>query len=946
MIEKEKETASIQRSFEAAAQSDQSVAEFTGKERRAVAIERMILIAAVLAIVFIGFYVLLYFQTGVWQILVNVAGLGLGIACLVPAHWLARREKLDPAGYWILLALVIVYGPGELVWADATLPATVSFILLFVLVGSVLRPRRWRIWLGTLVLYVIYIFVINQFEPLPRYPFLTLTPVTQFINIPFALAVLWQVVRAFRDGTIRIRLLIAFMAVVLLPALIISVTTAVEGFRSGQRQVINQLESVVALKETEINDWIHSLQITLETLSQGRDVIENVAVFQGSLTPSDSQKAYDWLQDRFTGPIQQPRLFEEVFLMDIQGRAIVSTYESQEGKIHSDQPYFQKGLTRPYVQPLFYSPALGRISVVVTRPLVDEQGQVWGVLAGRATMAVLNEILLKRTGLGETGETYLVGADYAALTPLRSGEREIYVHTQGAEAAIENQANGSALYTAYRDEPVVGVYHWLPELQAALLAEQSQAEVFRGTYTILSLTAGVALVAVLITVIASLFITRSIAAPLTKLAKTATQIAAGDLELAAKVEREDEIGALARAFNSMTGQLRDVIGSLEQRVANRTQRLEMLATLSERLSAILDFEQLLTELVNQVKERFDYYHAHVYILDDSRQNLVMAAGAGQAGAEMKAQGHHIPLNAPTSLVARAARSSEIVWVDDVREAEDWLPNPLLPDTYAEMAVPIILEGQMVGVLDVQEDEIAGLDEGDANLLRSLANQVAVAIRNAHLFAEVEAALARARAAQEQYIEQAWEKVRTVQQGTEYQCHRSGTPLLDETVIAQLEQEAMNRSQVAVVTMNGEDIKQKRAEPRTGDEEIDNRQDSESGIQNQTALVAPIRLQNQTIGTIQLLETQGPHQWDELELALVQTVADQVAQAAENLRLFDETRRRAGREQIIRQITERIRSATNLDELVKIAAEDLGQRFSAEYSLVELGIESNEEHHAE
>jgi GAF domain-containing protein/HAMP domain-containing protein len=904
MIEKEKETTLAQHSFEEAAQNDRSMAEFSGKERRAVVIERMILIAAVLAIVFIGFYVLLYFQTGVWQILVNVAGLGLGIACLVPAYWLARREKLDPAGYWILLALVIVYGPGELVWADATLPATVSFILLFVLVGSVLRPHRWRIWLGTLVLYVIYIFVINQFEPLPRYPFLTLAPVVQFINIPFALAVLWQVVRAFRDGTIR-------MAVVLLPALIISVTTAVEGFRSGQRQVINQLESVVALKETEINDWIHSLQITLETLSQGRDVIENVAVFQGSLTPSDSQKAYDWLQDRFTGPIQQPRLFEEVFLMDIQGRAIVSTYESQEGKIHSDQPYFQKGLTRPYVQPLFYSPALGRISVVVTRPLVDEQGQVWGVLAGRATMAVLNEILLKRTGLGETGETYLVGADYAALTPLRSGEREIYVHTQGAEAAIENQANGSALYTAYRDEPVVGVYHWLPELQVALLAEQSQAEVFRGTYTILSLTAGVALVAVLITVIASLFITRSIAAPLTKLAKTATQIAAGDLELAAKVEREDEIGALARAFNSMTGQLRDVIGSLEQRVANRTQRLEMLATLSERLTAILDFEQLLTELVNQVKESFDYYHAHVYILDDNRQNLVMTAGAGQAGAEMKAQGHHIPLNAPTSLVARAARSSEIVWVDNVREAEDWLPNPLLPDTYAEMAVPIILEGQVVGVLDVQEDEIAGLDEGDANLLRSLANQVAVAIRNARLFAE-------ARAAQERYLEQSWEKTRVAPASGQYLYVRPGATPLDETkrqAMTEARRQALAQNHPAVVAPN-------------------------DGSSEGKSLVAPINLRDKTIGVLQLHAASGDDQtWSKDDLALVETVVDQLVQTADNLRLFEETRERAGREQTIREITDKLRAAPNLDALLETAARELGQRLGVRHTVLELGIEA-------
>jgi transcriptional regulator with GAF, ATPase, and Fis domain len=106
-----------------------------------------------------------------------------------------------------------------------------------------------------------------------------------------------------------------------------------------------------------------------------------------------------------------------------------------------------------------------------------------------------------------------------------------------------------------------------------------------------------------------------------------------------------------------------------------------------------------------------------------------------------------------------------------------------------------------------------------------------------------------------------------------------------------------------------------------------------------SLVVPINLHNKTIGALQLHTAGNGLIWDKDDLTLVQTVADQIAQAAENLRLFDETRQRAGREQTIRQITEHMRSATNLDELVKIAAEELGERFSVEYSLVELGIET-------
>ena len=168
------------------------------------------------------------------------------------------------------------------------------------------------------------------------------------------------------------------------------------------------------------------------------------------------------------------------------------------------------------------------------------------------------------------------------------------------------------------------------------------------------------------------------------------------------------------AFKSMTDQLRNLITTLEERVVSRTQRLEVVASLSEQLNAILDFDQLLLELVSQVKDTFGYYHAHVYMLDES-QNLVMAAGAGEAGRQMMAQGHSISLDVPTSLVARAARTNQIVSIANVREAADWLPNPLLPDTYSEMAVPIVSEGQVVGVLDVQQDEVAGLDEGDAGL---------------------------------------------------------------------------------------------------------------------------------------------------------------------------------------------------------------------------------------
>jgi CheY-like chemotaxis protein len=168
-------------------------------------------------------------------------------------------------------------------------------------------------------------------------------------------------------------------------------------------------------------------------------------------------------------------------------------------------------------------------------------------------------------------------------------------------------------------------------------------------------------------------------------------------------------------------------------LSKRALQLETVGQVGQRATSVLNLEELLAVVVNQVKDNFGYYHAHIYLLDEEKEDLLMVEGTGAVGAELKARGHHIPLNTEVSLVARAARTGEIVWIDNVHEVPDWLPNDLLPDTQAEMAVPIISNDKVLGVLDAQENKLAAFDEGDADLMRSLAHHVAVALTNARLF---------------------------------------------------------------------------------------------------------------------------------------------------------------------------------------------------------------------
>jgi signal transduction histidine kinase len=187
----------------------------------------------------------------------------------------------------------------------------------------------------------------------------------------------------------------------------------------------------------------------------------------------------------------------------------------------------------------------------------------------------------------------------------------------------------------------------------------------------------------------------------------------------------------ARAGAELERQLAEAI--LEKRASE----LQTVAQLSTTTSTVLDPDKLLQDVVDVTKERFDLYHAHIYLIDEVQETLRLAAGAGDVGRQMIAEGWNIPLGHEQSIVARTARDKRSVIANDIRRDKDstFLSNRLLPDTRSEMAIPMIVGDNLLGVFDVQATSAGYFTEEDANIYTTLASQVGVALQNARLYVE-------------------------------------------------------------------------------------------------------------------------------------------------------------------------------------------------------------------
>ena len=243
--------------------------------------------------------------------------------------------------------------------------------------------------------------------------------------------------------------------------------------------------------------------------------------------------------------------------------------------------------------------------------------------------------------------------------------------------------------------------------------------------------------------------------PLTALTRAAELVERGNLDQRVTVGGRDEIGQLAHTFNAMLHQLRNLVGSLEQRVVERTHDLELATEVGRAITEnIADPLGMLTRAVETIRARFNLYYTQIYLVDPSGHALVLRAGTGEVGRQLLLRGHRLAIG-PGSLNGRAATERRAILVTDTAQSADFLPNPLLPNTRSEMVVPLTAGTRVIGILDMQSETPGALNEFNLPAFEALAGQLTVAIQNADLFAEMEAARRQVEMNASQLAESGW-----------------------------------------------------------------------------------------------------------------------------------------------------------------------------------------------
>ncbi len=830
-----------------------------------------------------------------------------GVALLVVAPLILTLIDLGFSLGWWYTGLDDSYAGGYVTWRNFVQGSLVfTFMRMFVLMGIVLVTIAllgYLLWrdktlspldrrLARVLLVAMFIALIIQggIRTLVP-PEVTTTLTGLLLVIAYAYAAFQQLLseRQLHRGSLQVRLTGLILGITM-P--IIVVVVMLVGSRARTLIALSQTERLRSLNEAlaaNVFSWRAQNLLALEELVTHPDVVS-------------------------MDPERQRPLLKGMALTLSQLRLVSTIGTNGMNVARSDGEVLQSYRNRTWFREIVDSgvPMASEVSgasqsdnlmLVVAMPIREPGEPIQGVGMAEIDLSELSAEV-RAIRVGEEGYAYLVNEEGLVLAHPNSAFLA-EVSDFSALAPVRALHAGTTGLVRYQDAEGTSWWSYVERLDNGwgVVVQQPQEDLWSGMRELQLVSWGVAIVGVTMLLTFAWFTIRQALSPIYTLTETATAVAAGDLNRTVPVESEDEIGTLARAFNAMTEQVRELVHNLEQRVAQRTEELERraeyLAATSEvgRVAAsILDADTLLERVVYLITQRFGFYHAGIFLVDERAEWASLRATSSEGGRRMLARHHRLKVG-EQGIVGYVSNTGKPRIALDVGEDAVWFNSPDLPDTRSEMGLPMVVHNRVIGVLDVQSQEAEAFSSEDVATLQILADQIAIAIENARLFQENQQALRSLQATYEEASRIGWAEREENVVG--YSYHPGGTT----PIVRDAKDDVIPASSLQV--------------------------DEESNT-----LMIPLHFGEVMIGVLRL-QRDVEHPWTGREIEFVAKMVQDLAQAMENARLLTETRERAARNRVVREVSERLRSSLDPEMILRETVQSLGRVLGAELVAVEV-----------
>lgn len=541
---------------------------------------------------------------------------------------------------------------------------------------------------------------------------------------------------------------------------------------------------------------------------------------------------------------------------------------------------------------------------------VFQDGEVAGYLVGTldTERAILSYLTLN--GNVYNAYSYLVSGGQDPVLFVRRQDRDAANISLAGSPAVARAFNGVAQMDTYRlgaerDRTVIGFYAPIanpvrPDVPLfALVTEASASLTFGQSLAYLGgarafvLIVGAGSVLALLVLLFNQLITQ----PVNQLREAMQAVNQGDFEAPVDVpKRRDEIGQLTGTFVDMREHVHALLRDLETRIAERIRDINATHQVSRFAVAQRDLQTLMDEAVNLIIQHFpNIYHAQIFLLNDDRDYAILRASTGEVGQVLLKRGHRLAVGS-ISVIGQVTKQGDVVVARDTATSQVHRRNEFLPDTRAELAIPLRIGEQVIGALDVQSKQRNAFSQDEILVLQTMADQLAVAIENARLYQESLRRMAEIERANREATLATWQEyIYTRRQRA--LASEAGVPTGSD--LSALRQRAIREGRVVVGEATGHGT---------------------------VPVAVPIKLSGQTLGAVEW-ELPAEH-LDNNKLQLAQELANRLAISLDNARLFEDSQRAAERERIVNTIAAKLTPQTEIAEILQTAVREVGQALRA------------------